>query len=74
MKLTVITHYLEDDPECYGDYDHITIEDESGDQITSFGDYYHDKGDDKVDAFIEGVEWALKTTIERENVRIADVE
>lgn len=77
MKLIVTTHYSVDDPECMGDYHFVTVEKagifvDKDYVIVQFGDYYHDKGDLKADAFIQGVEWALGITVEREDKRVAD--
>ena len=72
MKLIVTTHFSEDDTDFGGDYFSIDIKTEDGTEVTSFGDQYHDKGEDKVDAFVEGVEWATGQEVEIERVCVAD--
>lgn len=56
-KIEVVTHYFEDDPNFYGDYAFITIE-EDGKVVKTFGDYYHDKGKEKAEGFIAGLEYS----------------
>ncbi len=41
-----------------GDYSSVEVAFD-GKTVAEFGDYYHDKGDDKADGFIEGVAFAL---------------
>ncbi len=73
MKVKVVTHYAEDDTDFGGDYYSVDILDAGGNVIARFGDYYHDKGDEKVEGFIQGVNWILGMTgkeleVERENI------
>ncbi len=74
MKLKIVTHFTTDDPEFCADYYDIELFDESDELVTEFGDYYHDRGDDKVEGFIEGAEWALGEKIEVERINVADRE
>ena len=62
MKLKVITHYLKDDKDCDGDYSFIAILDGKN-VIAEFGDDYHDRGGEKADGFIKGIEWATKKKV-----------
>lgn len=56
MKLKIITHFYNDDPDCSGDYASVTVELE-GMVIANYGDYYHDKGEEKAEGFIDGVRY-----------------
>ena len=50
---TIIYHYPKSDDRCMGDY--WTVDVCLNDSIlTSYGDYYHDKGGEKATAFIQG--------------------
>lgn len=73
-KFKVITHYSQDDEDCGGDYESVTIEDERGTVVARYGDYYHDKGCHKAEAFLDGVRFALQEDIEVEEVSINDGE
>lgn len=57
--IEVVTHYLKEDPECLSDYSDVEVF-INGEYIISFGDYYHDKGREKADAFVEGWNFCLK--------------
>ena len=70
MKLKQVTHFHVDDPDCGGDYIDVELLDEQGNVIAEYGDYYHDKGDEKIEGFIDGVEWA---TGEKVNLEMKDV-
>ena len=59
MKLKIITHYAEEDVSCCFDYYSIEILDENGKSICFYGDSYHDKGKEKIEGFIAGVEYIL---------------
>jgi hypothetical protein len=47
-NLKVVTHY---ENGCGGDYSKVTVE-MDGMLLREFGDYYHDKGHEKADAYI----------------------
>jgi hypothetical protein len=52
--ITRITRYGEDDIDCGSDYYEIIIK--SGPKtLATFGDYYHDKGWEKSEGFIQGL-------------------
>ena len=53
MNITIKKHFAEEDTECISDY--IDIEVFVDDELVyTAGDWYHDKGDEKVEGFIEG--------------------
>jgi hypothetical protein len=72
VKILKITHFAMDDPLCLRDYFDIELLNEAGEVIASFGDYYHDKGLEKAEGFILGVEFALGEVIEVESRNLAD--
>ena len=55
-RVRVVTHYCERDPECIGDYDGIEIFVDNQ-LVKTYGDYYHDKGSEKAEGFVEGLSW-----------------
>lgn len=76
-RLRVVTHYAEEDEDCDGDYYSIEVFDViTGERVQHFGDYYHDKGRDKSEVFIETINWIRKRCdlpdVEIEDERIAD--
>jgi len=73
-KLIVVTHFRDDDKECWGDYCSIDILDEKGNLIETYGDYYHDKGDEKVQGFIDAIEYIDGEAPEVERKNVADYE
>jgi len=54
LEIKIINHYGTDDPEFEGDYYQIEIfiNDEL---IQTYGDYYHDKGWEKAEGFMDGI-------------------
>ncbi len=74
MKIKIVTHFPKDDPEFCADYYDIEIFDDADNQIAYFGDDYHDSGYDKVEGFIEGIEWAIGKKIKIKRIDIADRE
>lgn len=69
LTLTVVTHYVEDDPDFSGDYAAMEIlaEDTFTGQlkvIAEFGDAYHESSHTKVEGFIQGVQWTLDNRVE----------
>lgn len=51
IKITVITHYHQSDPDFHADYWGVTVEFD-GEEVAKFGDEYHDKGEDKAQGFV----------------------
>lgn len=72
MKIKKVVHYAEDDKEFVGDYYSIELF-INGKLVKKFGDWYHDKGDEKCDAFIDGVTYfKYEEDIDYELEEIAD--
>jgi len=59
----LVRHFPPSDPGCLGDYHYldITLND---DPVISYGDHYHDKGEDKAQGFLH----ALRFIYGRENI------
>lgn len=72
IKITQIMHYQKEDTGCGGDYYDIELQDSEGKVIATFGDYYHDKGEEKAEGFILGVECALGVTVNLVKKYVAD--
>lgn len=71
MKAEIVAHYPIDDTDFSGDYYDIELFIE-GNLVKKFGDYYHDKGHVKVEAFLEGVAFASGKPIELTKTDVAD--
>lgn len=71
MKVKIVTHYQIEDTECNGDYYDIELFID-GKLVKEFGDYYHEKGDVKVEAFLEGIKYATKKKMTVTNEKVAD--
>lgn len=56
--LRVITHYAEDDPDFRGDYLSVDLFDGDGRRLIGFRDHYHDKGEIRVESFVDGLQFA----------------
>lgn len=69
-KVKVVMHFPKWDTKYYGDYSSIDVYID-GQCVTTYGDYYHDKGLDKVEGFIEGLRF-FQPTFEVERVNVAD--
>ena len=54
MTIRVLTHYLKSDPQFQGDYVSVEIF-ANGLKLKSYGDYYHDKGTEKVAGFLDAL-------------------
>jgi len=70
IKFKVVTHYPEDDPSFDTDYCSVDLY-RDDELIKQWGDYYHDDGAVKCDAFIEGYTEAVgsqNVTVKRDNV------
>ena len=59
MNVKIVKHYSIEDPEFYGDYGSIQIF-INGDLAIEYGDYYHDKGQEKVDGFLDALRFLSK--------------
>lgn len=55
--ITIETHYPNTDPECISDYYDIVINirGKGWDGRMEYGDYYHDRGSDKAEGFIDAM-------------------
>lgn len=76
IQIKIITHYLVDDPEFEGDYTQIEIFMNMGlghKLVKTYGDYYHDKGDEKAAGFMDGIS-ALTDDYSIEEIEVADYE
>lgn len=63
MQARIIKHF-EKDPETGelgGDYHYVTVE-IHGHKVKNYGDYYHEKGFERAQAFIEGYAHAIGMT------------
>lgn len=77
MKILVITHFDKDDPNCYGEYCEITIHTYDGDRprkIAEYGDWYHDKGKEKAEGFVDGIKYCVDVDVAVEHRNVADWE
>ncbi len=73
MILTVRTHYPQNDPNCDSDYSSIEILDSTGRVLQAYGDYYHDKGVEKVEGFLDALRvFDMLDTVTREDVADAE--
>lgn len=57
------TYFMEDDEDFSGDYSWIELRRPNGELVVWYGDYYHDKGSEKMDGFLDGVKFALNRPI-----------
>jgi len=74
MKFRAVWHYCKDDPDCGGDYSGIDLFDGGSKKIASWGDHYHDKGADRLEGFVEGVEYVTGSEPVIEHEHVADAE
>ena len=58
IKIKIIEHFDVSDPKFSGDYREIEILINEK-QVALFGDYYHDKGQERAEAFIKGLKFVL---------------
>ena len=72
IKIIEIFRYYEGDevPDCGGDYDEVDVV-INGENVISYGDYYHDKGDVAADAFVAGYLHALNKKCKVKYIREA---
>ena len=57
-KLTIISRFDKNDENCSGDYCEVKLLIDEKLAIT-YGDYYHDKGSEKIEGFIDGLKWVF---------------
>lgn len=74
MKIFTILEHHEKGEDCHGDYFDLEILDENGTCIQTYGDAYHDSGNDKAEGFIDGVRYASNEEIKIEYKDVADRE
>ena len=74
INLTRVIHYSVDDEECNGDYYSVELKDSNGRTVARWGDDYHDKGLDKAEGFIQGVEYVTRTKVKLTEQERADDE
>ena len=75
MKLKIIEHYFMDDEDCEGDYAWVEVFDvDKKILMQTYGDYYHDHGDDKAEAFVDGVRYMAGESVKVKYESIADSE
>lgn len=75
--ITLTTHYPKNDPKFEGDYDSIDILVRASDGwefAIQYGDYYHDKGYEKAQGFVDAVQTILGPRIPLIRRNVADVE
>ncbi len=72
-EIKVITHYFKEDEDYVGDYDSVEITID-GKTVITYGDYYHDKGGEKAEGFIDGLSYILGKKVEFNKEDIADIE
>lgn len=76
LKFTVVTHFckygeeMSDDDATHMDYAAMTIEDQNGKVIKRYEDSYHDKSEEKIEGFIEGIKYITgkKVKIEKKEL------
>ena len=61
------------DYNCSGDYYEVWVKD-GNTIITKYGDYYHDKGRERAEAFLQGILYATRNEIQIAYTDIADLE
>ena len=68
-----LTHFDKDDEDFGGDYASVSIF-VNGKEVITYGDHYHEKGRERAEAFIEGLEYALDVKAKITQEKIADWE
>jgi hypothetical protein len=54
MLVKIITHYEASDKDCGGEYTEVSIWVDNR-LVQQYGDYYHDKGEERAEAFVDGI-------------------
>lgn len=70
-KILIVTHFTKDDEDCGGDYYDIEVF-VDGKLAAEYGDYYHDKGSEKAEAFVDGVNFICGANIVPQERSVAD--
>ena len=74
-KILIRTHYGLDDPQFMGDYYAVELFfDDDPIPVLSYGDYYHDKGKEKVEGIVDLLKYLSGNTIEITKENVADYE
>jgi hypothetical protein len=63
-RATVTTHFDVSDPGCEGDYIDVTIH-VGRKLVAEFGDWYHDKGAEKANGFVQGLKYLYPKLVVR---------
>lgn len=75
--VTITTHYQKSDKKCWGDYysvDVLVRADGGREFAAHYGDYYHDKGHDKVEGFLDAIQTLHGPKIPVIRRDVADIE
>ncbi len=72
--ITVITHYPKSDKKCEGDYYDVEVFVKEAHQefAMQYGDYYHDKGHDKAQGFVDAIHTLFGDKISVIRYNVAD--
>lgn len=77
-KFVVVYHYDKKDTEFVGDYYSVKVyrafHNGVRHKIKDYGDYYHDRGYEKAQGFLQGIEYYLGANMEVIYERVADME
>ena len=71
-QIDIIKHFLIDDKDFSGDYCSIELR-VNDENVIEYGDDYHDKGDEKVEGFLDALKY-LGCKVEPSHEEIADYE
>lgn len=71
MKIEIIEHYEKNDNQFWGDYLSVEVR-INGKRVRHYGDYYHDKGNVRAEAFVDGIAHTHPTTPEIIKTKKAD--
>ena len=73
MKIEIVQHYQEDDPDCISDYVDVEVF-VDGNLIREYSDWYHDKGGTRAESFVEGIKWAISRELPEMSVQVRRVD
>lgn len=71
IDVKIVTHYEQSDTDCSGEYYDIEVFINNR-LVAEYGDYYHDKGEEKVEGFIAALKLIYGNDIKIEKQSIAD--